>query len=418
VTDGISGEPVSGPLVHVERMDGKGVAYSNADSTGHYDVFDLYPGEFRVYTSQLDPLVGQVYVGHDYDETMSLAARNAFADTIVLAAGETVQGVDFVLNAGAHISGSVTSAINGAALNAAISLRRLDASGTGAYVYAAETKDSGSYSVDYASLALAPGTFQVSFVNGDFYVPQWYSLATSEAQATVVSLSAGENRTGIDALLTPTRTISGTIFDAGTLAPLAGRSVHAGYRTILLPSSENAITDVNGHYLLQGLGSGYGNTVWVEGSRGYQGAYYSTTPDGLETKVTLGINENATGIDIALPRGAYASGQVHDPKTGAGSANLTVRLYHPDGSTVNDIDREDQTASDSAGNYHTAAAPPGSYYLGVQIGQALFLYPGTLCNNPCDFTTGQPLDLSLAQEYAGLDISVAHLDDVFGDGFD
>jgi len=54
----------------------------------------------------------------------------------------------------------------------------------------------------------------------------------------------------------------------------------------------------------------------------------------------------------------------------------------------------------------------------VLIGQALFLYPGTLCGTPCDFTTGQLLDLSLAQEYPGLDISVAHLDDVFGDGFD
>jgi len=252
-------------------------------------------------------------------------------------------------------------------------------------------------------------------------VPQWFAQATTEAQAQVVSLSTGQTQTGVDALLTPVRTIAGSVFDADTNAPLAGRSVHGGYRTNLLVPWVSAVTDANGHYLLQGLGSGFGYTVWVDGSLGYPSAFYSTSLDGHETQITLGASDHVAGIDIALSRGAYASGRVLDPQTGAGCVDLTVRLYDADGNIVYGIDAadsEEQPVSDGDGNYHTATAPPGSYYLGVQTGQGFFLYPNQLCNYPCDFSSGQLVNLALPQQYLNLDIAVSHLDDVFDNGFD
>jgi len=424
VTNSVSNEPIHGALVEIERTDGLGFASVSADSTGNYEVHGLYPGEYRVYTNNIGtyaPLIDQIYAGHDYDDTMSLDARNAFADTLVLAAGETAQNIDLPLNAGVFVAGSVTSAINGAPLNANVGLRRLDASGSGDYVQIAQTKDSGVSGGGYGSRPLAPGSFHVSIGDSNYFVPQWFAQATTEAQAQVVSLSTGQTQTGVDALLTPVRTIAGSVFDADTNAPLAGRSVHGGYRTNLLVPWVSAVTDANGHYLLQGLGSGFGYTVWVDGSLGYPSAFYSTSLDGHETQITLGASDHVAGIDIALSRGAYASGRVLDPQTGAGCVDLTVRLYDADGNIVYGIDAadsEEQPVSDGDGNYHTATAPPGSYYLGVQTGQGFFLYPNQLCNYPCDFSSGQLVNLALPQQYLNLDIAVSHLDDVFDNGFD
>ena len=420
-TQSATNEAIPGALIFIERTDGLGYAGMNADLAGNYSVEGLYPGEYRAYTNGFGPFVDQIYAGHNFDETMSLDARNAAADLLLLAPGDDLQDINFALDPGATLSGTVLSALSGEPLNATVNVRRLDASGSGEYVGMAASSDHGVAPGTYSTFMLAPGSFHVSFGNSDFYLPQWFANAGSEAQAQEVTLTLGQMQTGVDALLTPTRTIAGTVTEADSHAPLPGRRVEAGYRTNFLAPGVSAVTDANGHYVLQGLQSGTPYTVWVDGTTGYPSVFYSTALDGHETTITLGASDKVSGIDIDVPKRAYASGRVFDPQSGWGSPNLLVQIYDANGNVVYDIDAPvsfDEFYSDATGHFHTAAVPPGVYYLGVNTGQGFVLYPDKLCNYPCDFSTGQLVNFPLPEEKPGLDIAVLHLDDVYRDGFD
>jgi hypothetical protein len=95
--------------------------------------------------------------------------------------------------------------------------------------------------------------FSTHTVSGNF-VPEYYNNRTSSSTADPVTVTAGQNTTGIDAQLEPGGSISGRvtnnsgvgIADVGVSAIVDPSSLDAGY----------ANTDSDGNYTIKGLYSG------------------------------------------------------------------------------------------------------------------------------------------------------------------
>jgi hypothetical protein len=117
------------------------------------------------------------------------------------------------------VSGRITNASTGAAL---ASLQVAIYTSSGSYVTSAFSDASGLYS----NTTLSTGSYYLRTWNNKGYIDEVYNdvacLACSLSSGTVVSVSAGSTRTGLDFALTPGATLSGKVTAVGSGAPLSG----------------------------------------------------------------------------------------------------------------------------------------------------------------------------------------------------
>jgi hypothetical protein len=177
------------------------VACTAADGT--YDVF-LDPGTYTVsfYGLGHDGGCGPAntpYAPVWWSDAGAVLTRGE-ATEISLADGQERTGVDVALAASASVSGTVTRAgTSNAIRNVTVRFRSL----AGFTVREFCTDAAGTF----AGTRMAPAGYFVQFVhngscgNAGPYLDQFYGGATNEDDSTLVSLSAGGNRTGVDAAL-------------------------------------------------------------------------------------------------------------------------------------------------------------------------------------------------------------------------
>ena len=157
------------------------------------------------------------------------------ADLLPTVAGGTLTGIDAQLCQGGYISGTVTDE-NGNGINHILVKIYSVLDETNLYTYA-WTGSNGNYNLWTGTIS--PGDYRLLFqdVNGN-YSSEWYDNASSFADATPVTIVAGEYTENIDAQLAATLTISGTVSSGGT--PLEGVTLTG------LPGEP--VTDAFGHY--------------------------------------------------------------------------------------------------------------------------------------------------------------------------
>lgn len=397
-------------------------SFATADSQGNYQLSDLPAGDYTLYVQNAEyPLLMQWYAGHDVDDTL-----NVSGDTVTVVEGQVLGAIDFPLDPGATISGSLTSTINAAPVSSGVSVSRTGANAVAGYV------GMGAGVGEYQSRLLAPGSFYVQFGQNDDYTPLYFSQASTAGQAKIVTLSVGQNLGGISAQLTPTRTIAGIVTNSATYQALQGARIHAGTYTVspfakILTDVSDASSDASGNYLLQGLDSSTNYYIWVDGVKGYIPEFYPTatpcciSPPAGATSYALGGNEQATGFNFALQKGAYASGRIYDPMTNGDIPGLQVQIYDSNGNPVASTSTgyPDSPLSDGQGNYYTAAVPSGNYYLGISTSLGTVLYPNVICpGTGCVYAKAQLVKFSAAQDYPKLDFAVPNLDLIFRGNFD
>ena len=242
------------------------------------------------------------------------------------------------------ISGRVTDAVTGQPIaDVYIEAQQLD----GDPWYSAETDSDGRYTLT----GVAPGNYKIyADIRGRGFYVMRYDGQPNEDSADILSLPAGAAVGEIDFALKIGGTISGRVTVAETGLPISGVlieafNVNGGY--------SSAETDSDGQYVILALAPGSHQLSAFVSPLGYVDEHYA---DDL----TILGEEEVTGIDLTLTRGATISGRVTDASTGLGIPNMEVlaRL----------VDTEEElgvTMTDSNGDYTLTGLRSGEILITV-----------------------------------------------------
>ncbi len=221
------------------------------------------------------------------------------------------------------------------------------------------TNSAGQYRIE----GLSAGSYQVQFStgcnnNGD------YLTATS---ATLV-VKLGGTYPGIDTVLEPGATISGTVRSAATGKPVAGICVFVwGGPDASSPyyyDGDGLATRADGTYLVNNQVPPGTYYVAFSGGCGNKGSYAeagydSPNPNAPQPVTITTAGQAVTGIDAAITRGSAISGIIRG-STGKRLSGICVSAY------ANGLDMGDATTA--GGRYQVTNLPPGQYQVGFGPG--------------------------------------------------
>jgi large repetitive protein len=281
------------------EQDWEGWAVTDAD--GDYDL-SLPPGNYRI------GFVAGGFADEFYDDVRSVEDGTS----IPVASGATATGKDAVLEQGASISGTVTlpagvdpyasedgvvTAVD-TATNKRVGLTWVDAdSSTGdTYPYTLNGLPQGSYRVEFAHLD-GPATSEAQFF-------QDHPESAGAASADAVTLTPGQQETGVDATLRAGGTISGTLVD-GNGDPLEGCDVVA-FNSVHHLVRRVGTTGADGTFQVTGLttdqyGVAVGDPYGVGNPCAVTEYYTNTSGDLSESSAGIVPVAAAPGSDTALP---------------------------------------------------------------------------------------------------------------------
>lgn len=347
------GGTISGRVVDSANVPVPGVVVSTFDyyfsnltattaADGTYSISGLRSGDYLV---QFTPPQGSNLVGEYYNN----AANWTMATAVAVAGGGAVLIGDTVLDAGGTITGTVTSSTGPVAgANVMIGSRQ------------ATTAADGTYSIAGIQPGVAiPLRFSGPTSGPDRNLfPEYWNNSQDFSAATMLTLVAGEVRTGIDAELARGGTISGTV--TGPSGPVLGALVYA----LAEPYCGQycyaaAYTDASGAYALGPIGAGTYRVTFQPPPSNPAGliseVYNDQSLNGTPNLVTVGAGASVASVDAVLGAGASITGTV---SSAAGPApDVWVSLQTPAGGYVS------TAITGVTGGYSFAGVTPGSYKL-------------------------------------------------------
>jgi hypothetical protein len=290
--DAIKGIEVCAFSTSVEESSPESYGCATTDSSGEYTISGLASGEYDVeffvpFESKLN-FVAQYYNGK---------ASFKEAEAVSVVAGKTTSGIDAKLEEGGLISGKVTRASGGAAIQGI----EVCASSVSPESYGcALTEASGEYTIS----GLASGdAYEVEFSSRTSvldYITQYYNDKSSFKEADPVSVVAGKTTSGIDAKLEEGGRIAGRVTDASSGAALQDVFVCARPEIGGVPLGQCALTNSSGEYTISGLASG-GYKVEFDAGKSYTIQYYDGKSSFKEAEAVLVTAPSTkSGVDAAM----------------------------------------------------------------------------------------------------------------------
>jgi hypothetical protein len=395
------------------------VTTGGADSNGDFTAVGGLPdGTFYLATTNSAGYADQLYDGFPHFDDMDVT----IGTPIEIYGGVAPQDIEFHLNAGCTIAGTVTGQASGQALPG-IEIILHDAAG--AQVASCTSDINGAFS---SNPSFPAGTYFARTLSSPEILDQLYDGMPCDGgcdttTGTPIILAHGDERLDIDFVLTQHTlgVIEGTITESSTGAALTAVWVRVfdseGQQVAMVSSS------VDGSYsTADGLEPG---TYFLR-TENYDGYFDELYDDILcsggcdptnGTPVAVSYDQTVSGIDFALSKGALISGTVTDVRTGLGIANIVVEFYDSNGNFVT----EDFT--DSNGNYVSRNAVHGGTYFSktdsvwTDLEYVNMLYDGHDCSDGCDVTTGTPIVVVTDQAVTGIDY-VLREKPLFEDGFE
>jgi protocatechuate 3,4-dioxygenase beta subunit len=419
VRDAADGTPISSAVVDV--FDPAGNYFNRAtDAAGRYTISGLVTGTYYVVAGA-QGYGGQVWdhiacgppVGSNcqpLDGTPLAVVRDALAS-----------GVDFDLPRQAHIHATVSARDGDDAEIGSWSIFVYAADGTFINQYLAF----GSGSVDTGSLP--PGSYRAFAEAAGHFGQVWNGIdCTSDcsaelAQGNLISLTEGAEADVSFALLS-FPTVSGTVTDAQTHAPIYGAAV------ALVPvgstySNVYAYSDGSGHFTITPYQTG-AYYVWSSEST-HRGTVYPDAPCGNGDFASCDL-ATAVPVTIALGGPSVTGADIAMPVDGSIAGHVTIRV--PDGVTPITVVPfyEHVYAYDAAGNYAGSGAvdtdgsyvvpglPAGTYYAVASDYTFSQIYDGLDCGLVCQPDTGTPIVIAQGENVTGIDFDPIPPDYIFG----
>lgn len=259
------------------------------DNDGNYFINITSPGSYKV-EAQAQGYMLQWYNGKE---------DAAKADVIKVADANETSGVNFSLTRGGIISGRIVNSSGQPLANATVVVYDT------LYYWVSNvyTDDNG----EYQAAGLKTGKYLV-YASLSNYIGSWYDGQSSFETATRVPAILNRTTPNINFTLVRGSTLSGNVANK-TYGPIGSAYV------ALLDTSLNymnyAYTDYEGDYSMTGIRAGL-YYVMAQASGYGQRWYNNATSVDSATIVPIGSEENVTGIDFNLPRGALISGKVMD----------------------------------------------------------------------------------------------------------
>jgi protocatechuate 3,4-dioxygenase beta subunit len=282
------------------------VGWREAGSDGRYTFWNLPAGSYTLHVDGRGEWLGQWW---------NNKPDQASADPIPLGAGQSLTGKDFTLTRGASISGTVKDS-NGQPVEGYVKLTDAD----GDYETDSWIDGEGAFRVS----GLRAGTYYAQFrPSGTDWLSEWWQDKPDLNKATPITLTGGQARTGVDAVLSQASTIRGSMVDG------QGRAVR-GCVTVFTGTTDgwagSSCTDISGKYVVGGLKAGNYQVRFEPNSDKFARQWWNGAPRrATATTIALG-NASEAVADATLLAGGTLTGVVTDQnQTPVGG--VQVRAY-------------------------------------------------------------------------------------------
>ncbi|CAK8717277.1 hypothetical protein GCAAIG_06705 [Candidatus Electronema halotolerans] len=316
-------DPVPNFLVGVSLSDQNSVFKAEkTGADGSYTISGLQFGNYRIIfacaASELDCI----------DQWYNNRATFTEADIVSLTSGQATQDLgETVLVSGAVIKGTVTDQSSGKGIEG-VTVQVIDLNDENNFL-SDTTNSSGAYSIS----GLRAGSYKVRFrAFGTNYGTEWYDDVADEGDATVLTVTAGETKVGIDAILSTGGSISGKVTISETGAGISGAWINV-YDTADNTLKGYTATGTDGSYTVGGLSASgsykvqfFEKKAATNAGAGVNKWYNDKSDAATADSVSIG----QTDVD-AVFNGASISGTVTD-SAGEGIAGVIVKAYDSSGS--------------------------------------------------------------------------------------
>lgn len=430
-------------------------------TTGAYKIGGLLPGMYFVQGGDGGRQFYQRELFENIACPWSGCDRGGGGDPVVLGSKEQRLGVNFLLNYGGKISGTVTDALTGLPADDTYSEYVQFYDSTGAVAGGAIIEEDGSY---LSARALPPGSYSVrtgSMFSGVFispYVMEKYmpggTGANIDCPGVTCDLTAGNVNvpaydpldptpedsatvTGIDFALSPAFSFSGTITELGSADPIP--DVHVLVYNDMGDFANWATTDASGDFTVHGLPAGTYFALTNNGSNlpfmglnqtaagGWIDILFNGMPcPGSACDVTDGDpivlgavppsapNKGMGGFNFTMAAGGTIAGQIRSFESQLPASGVAVNVYNAAGDFYGSYE------TDSNGYYLTVGFPAGNYYLTTFNNGALLdvKYGGGYClDSSCNPLDAAPIEIVGEQPVVGADFELRP-DYIYKNGLD
>ncbi len=397
VTSSTTGLGLAGTLIFTSNVSTGATASTTTNGTGNYTL-PLPAGSYTIFTRN-----SLGYINEIYDNVKCSATCNTSGVTPISVATSAVTGIDFVLDPGSRIEGTITNTANGQPI-ANVAVLFFDSTGH-THFASAFTDNAGHYISDGGS---GTGSVYVMTQNTVGFQNEVYNnvkcIACDPTTGSQVPVTLGVNTTSIDFALDPGGQITGTVTN-GTSTPLPNVYV-------VVTNASGAIvntyaTNASGVYASEGLPAGT-YYAYTRNSAGLVDQLYNnmicagarcTPTTGTPITVTLGLT--TANINFVLPAGGTITGIVTG-STGSPLANVLVAVGTSSSAFLGG------ELTDSAGHY-SILVPTGSYYVRTMNapGAVDEVYNNVPCSVNCVVTSGTPVAVSAGTSTNGINFALA-----------
>ncbi|MGA2285073.1 MAG: carboxypeptidase regulatory-like domain-containing protein [Dehalococcoidia bacterium] len=370
VTDS-GGSPIEDAWIEACPYDGPNCEDAYTGSDGRYTISSLATGNYRVEAG------ASGYILEYYD-----GVRDWNVATPVSAVeGSETPNIDFSLDAGGSLSGTVTNAQGVPVQDAYVCAEPSDFMGSNGCAYSGQD---GGYTIG----GLASDNYAV-YAEAGGYAIDYYDGAANWDTLTPVSVLEGQETSGIDFSLHVEGTISGTVYDS------AGKPIARAWVDVCPYQASgdcmSAETMGDGTYSVGGLSTG--SYVVEAAADGYVWEYYDNVPRwGDATPVSVTEGKDSPGIDFSLDLAGTISGTVTDG-TNPVSGGWVWACSDNDCNSAS-------TAHD--GTYIVTNLAADDYRVEAEANGYLMQY----YKNTPDYGSASPVHVNLGQETPDVDFSL------------